>query len=280
MRSLLLGWAVLAACGQVNPQRDAADPPSGDAALGAWSTPVPVAELNGPSIDQDPTLTADGLQVVFVSDRPGALGADDLWSATRATPGAPFGAPTLIPNVSSASSEQHPWISPDGLLMYFSSDRAGTSDIFVTVRASRTAPWSTPSAVAELNTPSLEQVGGMTADLLTFAFVSDRSGPTTGRDIYISTRSTLTSPWSLPVVVTELATPGIESAPVFAGQGTAIYFVRDSDLYVADRIGGAIGAPRKIEELSTPSAEGDPHVTEDQRTLLFSRDADIYISTR
>lgn len=100
------------------------------------------------------------------------------------------------------------------------------------------------------------------------------------RDIYIANRPTPTDPWGLPVVAPELATPGIETAPVFAGQGTALYFSRDGDLYVADRIGTACGAPCKIDELSTAVAEGDPHVAEDQRTMLLVRDADIHISTR
>lgn len=262
------------------------DGPPTDANLGAWGLPTRFTALNSAAVDQDPTMTADKLEVVFASNRTGGMGSDDLWVATRASETAAFETPVPVPGVNSTGAEQHPWLSPDGRLMYFASNRDGNVDIYVTARATRTSPWAAPSAVPELNSAGTEQPGGLTTDLLTFALVSDRGSPTTGRDIYISTRATPTAVWGVPVVVAELASPGIESSPVFAGGGTAVYFNRDSDLYVVERRNGAFGAPRAIEELNTPDAESDPHVTEDQRAMLFSRDdlggtlTDIYFSTR
>src|SRR4029079_6176896 len=70
MRLWVPGWVVLAACGKVAPVADAPaaiDGPGEDASLGAWSTPMRIPELNSPMLDQDPTMTADGLEVIFSS---------------------------------------------------------------------------------------------------------------------------------------------------------------------------------------------------------------------
>ena len=103
--------------------------------------------------------------------------------------------------------------------MYFASNRGGNSDIYVTVRATRASAWAAPSVVPELNSTATDQPGGLTLDLLTFAFVSDRGSPTTGRDIYLSTRATVSAAWGVPVIVAELASAGVESSPGFAGGG-------------------------------------------------------------
>jgi Tol biopolymer transport system component len=53
-----------------------------------WSPPVAVgAALNTTSSDQQPSLSSDGRTIVFTSNRPGSLGANDLWISTRTASG-------------------------------------------------------------------------------------------------------------------------------------------------------------------------------------------------
>jgi len=53
-----------------------------------WSTPVNLgAPLNTPSFDQQPSLSYDGLTLVWASDRPGGSGGLDIWTATRSPSG-------------------------------------------------------------------------------------------------------------------------------------------------------------------------------------------------
>src|SRR6185295_12903280 len=50
-------------------------------------------------------------------------------------------------SINSASNEQHPALSPDGLSLYFSSDRpggAGGFDLWVSRRASTPSSWQSP----------------------------------------------------------------------------------------------------------------------------------------
>jgi len=60
----------------------------------------------------------------------------------------------LGPLVNSVSNEQHPALSPDGLSLYFSSDRpggAGGFDLWVSHRATGTSPWESPMVIPALN---------------------------------------------------------------------------------------------------------------------------------
>jgi hypothetical protein len=48
-----------------------------------WSTPVNVASVNTSSSDVTPSLSFDGLTMIFASNRPGGDGGNDLWITTR-----------------------------------------------------------------------------------------------------------------------------------------------------------------------------------------------------
>ena len=49
----------------------------------SWSTPVNVASVNTPSSDVTPSLSFDGLTMIFGSNRSGGSGGNDLWITTR-----------------------------------------------------------------------------------------------------------------------------------------------------------------------------------------------------
>jgi hypothetical protein len=52
-----------------------------------WETPVNVAELNTSLRETTLSLSGDGTQLLFASDRPGTLGNIDIWIASRARGG-------------------------------------------------------------------------------------------------------------------------------------------------------------------------------------------------
>ncbi|HEY4056525.1 MAG TPA: hypothetical protein VGM39_07940 [Kofleriaceae bacterium] len=280
---------ILVGCGSVpdNSQRDAAsDAPddvaiedSADAGLGPWGTPVPVTSLNTANADQDATLTEDQLEIVFSSTRPGGNGMSDLWTTTRATKTAAWNAPKVIPNVNSAMGDDRAWLSPDGLRMYFTSDRGGTgNDIYATARVSRTSPWAAPTIVNELASASDDEVGGLSVDELMIVFSSDRGGVATGRDLYIASRATKTASFGIPAAVAALDTAELEAAAAFASNGAALYFIRANALWRAERTGTTYGNPVKIDELIDTAPLGDPWVSQDERTLYFTRNTGSGVS--
>ncbi len=253
--------------------------------FGAWSMRVRVTELSSPGLDEDPTMTADLKEVVFSSNRVGSAGPD-LWVATRASPSVAFDPPTLVAKVNTPGVEQHPSLSTDGLTLYFTSDRAGTQDIYACTRPDRTSDWSSPVAVTELNSAGIDHVGGMTPDQLAFVMSTDRESPGGDRDLWIATRPTKMATWSAPTKIPEASSASIDAGPSFAGGGDALYFARDNDLYVARRVPAGFAPAAKIPSLSSPLPEGDPFVTDDERLALFSYNDqtpagyDIFLSTR
>ena len=81
-------------------------------------------------------LSADRLTLYFSSRRSPSLGRSDIWSVTRASTTAPFGAPTqeLLQGINSAEDDLVSWISPDNCRLYFSSFRGNGNQLFVATR--------------------------------------------------------------------------------------------------------------------------------------------------
>jgi serine/threonine protein kinase/Tol biopolymer transport system component len=92
-----------------------------------WSAPVNLGpEINSPANDEFPEISADGLLLLFGSDRPGGYGRLDLYMARRTTTKDPWASPVnLGPTVNSSSHESAARISADGSTLYFHSNRPG-----------------------------------------------------------------------------------------------------------------------------------------------------------
>jgi hypothetical protein len=105
---------------------------------GTWGPATLVAELSGPGMEQRPSIRFDGLEIFFFSDRPGGVGAVDLWSARRVRVFDPWSAPTnLGPTVNTVLAEVQPYISADRQTLYFQSPRPGgfgSQDLWMTTR--------------------------------------------------------------------------------------------------------------------------------------------------
>ncbi|MBL0216216.1 MAG: PD40 domain-containing protein [Myxococcales bacterium] len=96
------------------------------------------------------------------------------------------GAPTILTGVNAPGIETSPFLTPDCLTLYFSSDRGGTSDIFVTQRTSVSAAWAEPVLMPEASDPtSIEEDPWLSDDGRTFMFASTRDGTS---DVFQLTR--------------------------------------------------------------------------------------------
>lgn len=88
--------------------------------------------------DIQPNVRADGLEVVFSSNRAGTLGGQDIWIATRAGAGDPWSAPINIgTGVNTTVGETRPSLSRTGdqLLFGRAPGPEGMSDIYVAARS-------------------------------------------------------------------------------------------------------------------------------------------------
>lgn len=153
----------------------------------AWAAPVLVPEVNSaPDSESSLSVTADGLIAVMMSTR---SSGDNLFEVRRSDPTAPWGTPMLMTTLNSSSRDRSPNISPDGLVIYFASDRPGgegNNDIYMATRASTSDPFSTPVRVPEVSTAGNEDDPWVSADGHTMMLTS--TGPGGDSDIFIATR--------------------------------------------------------------------------------------------
>ncbi len=161
-----------------------------------WQTPVNLAVLNSPFNDTGPTYFEGGepgvAELYFGSNRPG-IGGFDIY-VSRITEDGTFGPPVLVPELSSAYSDQRPQISHDGRTIFFQSDRPGGKgdiDIWVATRPSVFESWTTPINLEGVNSEYSEQMPTISSDGMTLIFMSDRPGGFGGGDLWFCTRTKL-----------------------------------------------------------------------------------------
>jgi hypothetical protein len=132
-----------------------------------FGTPENVAELNSDLAEAGPHLTADGLTIYFSSNRPGTVGSNDIWVATRADLVSPFGVPQDVTELNSTELDESPSITADGLTIYLHSERAGGAggtDLWFATRPDTSSPFGTPQNLAELNTGGGEYTPDISPD--------------------------------------------------------------------------------------------------------------------
>jgi hypothetical protein len=110
---------------------------------GTFGPPTLVTELDSPADDMRPMIRFDGREIFLASSRMLSFGGRDLWSSVRQTVFDSWSPSTnLGDTVNSGANELTPYLSGDGLSLYFASDRivagqSGQVDLYVTRRARR-----------------------------------------------------------------------------------------------------------------------------------------------
>lgn len=101
-----------------------------------WFGPVVVEGLQTDGLDCGAWVDATKTTIAFFSDRQGPPTSTDLYVATRDDVGEPFGVPIPIEGLDSPWLDDDPWLSQDGSVVYFASDRPGTGpqDLYVATR--------------------------------------------------------------------------------------------------------------------------------------------------
>jgi len=103
---------------------------------GTWSKPANLgAKINSQSWDSQPSLSADGKFLFFVSRRKGGHGGSDIYASKRGRDGRWSKPINLGPTVNSSGSDESPFIHADGKTLYFKSNgrlNMGGSDLFKT----------------------------------------------------------------------------------------------------------------------------------------------------
>src|SRR5580765_5975074 len=207
--------------------------------------------------------------------------------------------------VNSTSADSNPALSPDGLSLYFDSDRAGGiggRDLWVSRRASPSSAWGAPVDLGTVvNSASDDANPALSSDGHWLFFVSPRPGGFGGPDIYASFRADVHDDlaWQAP---TNLGA-GVNTAGNENGTGgyfdngghPQLYFGSNraggpggGDIYRASLgANGIWGSTVLVPELSTTSLENRPNLRPDGLEIFFysnrpggSGGNDLLVATR
>jgi len=168
--------------------------------------------FNTAKSDAAASISADGLTLYFISQRPGGYGSADIYMTTRATKNDQWEpAVNMGREINSPNADLCPWISVDGLELYFESYlRAGGyggDDIYVTRRATTDDPWGVPVNLGPVVNSAYEEHGlSLSPDGLLMLFADrylfqnmPRPGGYGYCDIWMTRRASLSDPWQTPV---------------------------------------------------------------------------------
>jgi outer membrane protein OmpA-like peptidoglycan-associated protein/tetratricopeptide (TPR) repeat protein len=169
----------------------------------------PIQMENG---DQAPFFYND-TTLIFASRRKGGLGGLDLYFTTHN--GSNWGEPqNLGASINSNYDETTPFLAPDGLTLYFSSNHTGTMgglDVFKSVFDRKKQKWSTPQNMGVgVNSPGDDAFFKLGKDGKTAFFSSDRLKSMGERDLYITYFKT-EQPESMVTLPTKFGVLGNES---------------------------------------------------------------------
>lgn len=238
----------------------------------------------------DPAISPDELTLYFASLCPGGLGGGDLWMVTRAAREDPWSEPVnLGEKVNSSAGDWGPKIAPDGLSLYFYSNRSGGkggSDIWMTTRTAVDAPWQNAVNLGTpINGSAADLDPSISADGLTLYF--DRAQTT----LYEARRSSTTVSWTTAqVVASSLNSAGDDCHPNISPDGLSIYFCSTRsggygamDIYAATRPSSDSPWGQAVnlgDMINTPYGNYAPCISEDGLTLYYDESGIVRVAKR
>jgi Tol biopolymer transport system component len=248
--------------------------------------------INSSSVEIDPSISADGLELFFESRRSGGHGLADIYVSRRASKDDPWepcvniGAP-----VNTANWEQAPSISADGLSLYFSpwTGVAGSDYLAVTTRASVSDPWGPPVSLgATVDSSADTWAPSISADGLVVFFASGRPGGSGGDDLWFTSRATKNDPWGSPVNLGPTVNSSLEECfPDISADSRMLFFsdhmggpwrpggYGGQDLWVTTRAttNDPWGGPLNLGPVINSSRwDFSPNISADGSTLYFGSD--------
>ena len=214
-----------------------------------WPYPVSLGSaINSSNNDGFASLSCDGLELYFASKRPGGHGNWDLWVTTRPTVYDNWSHPVNLGQmINTSDQDMTPWITQDGLELYFSSDRPGgygVVDIWVATRTTRNDAWGEPVNLGSpVNTSAGDYYPCLSPDGLVL-FFSDydnpnylyRPGGYGQSDTWMTRRKSTADPWEEPVNLgSGLNTSAFDSYPRISPDGSILYFTssRPDDTWIS-----------------------------------------------
>lgn len=228
--------------------------------------------MNSMGFDGGPSISADGLSLYFISDRPLAVTGGDIWVATRRTSAEPFGNPQRLgPTVNGAGDEGGPDISTDGLELFFDRD---DGYLYVSARTNTSQPFGQPRKLSVGGHPDIS------ADGLDLYFSSSQMESMGGTDLWVLSRPGRAAPFGPPVNLGPTVNTQVnDGEPSISNDGLALFFASDRspgsgnlDLWVTIRASRSdpFHKPRNLGPTVNSFFNDDtPEISTNGKTLFF-----------
>lgn len=155
---------------------------------GEWSKPAPLNKNINTALfwETSASMSADGKKLYFASNRPGGIGELDIYVSEMTAKGEWGKAVNLGPAINTPENEDAPFIHPDGVTLYFSSDghpTLGNSDIYVS--ENKGGKWQKPENIGwPINTWEYDGFFTVSADKKTGYYSTLKEGGLGEADIY------------------------------------------------------------------------------------------------
>lgn len=225
------------------------------------------------------SLSGNALTMYVVGRIQGSAGP--IATSTRPDRGNDFTFTSTLPAPvnSSPPVEGTPFLSRDGLSLYFHSQRAGGAgdrDLYVATRANAGAGFNSVSALANLESPQRDHAAWLSADELTIYFSSSRGSGSD--DFWRAARSSRGIDFAAPVAAAELNSSGDDTGITISDDGLVAYFASNRagglggmDVYRAARATATdpFSAPALVGGLNTIANDAAPQLTADGLELFF-----------
>jgi hypothetical protein len=172
--------------------------------------------------NNQPTITSDKKTIVFARSTGGLWTENDLYIATRPDTSLPFDSVrALIELNSTDSADAYPWISPDGLRLYFTKGDGVNDDIFVSTRNDLSEAFSAPLPL-DIDFMATRNIScWLSNDELEIYFTTGELGDS----VMYSIRQNPSDMFPAPVLIPSLSRYGFVSGISVAGDELYLYKV-------------------------------------------------------
>lgn len=160
---------------------------------GEWTTPVNITSLNTPQNEGPDTITADEKTMYYTgcNRRPDGSDKCDIYVSYKDANGVWTPGKNIGPPINTDYEEANASVSPDGKILYFTSNRPGGQggyDIWMSVLQPN-GKWGQPINLGPtINTPMWEGIAFAAADGVTLYFSSNGHGGFGNADVFKTTR--------------------------------------------------------------------------------------------
>lgn len=192
--------------------------------------------------------------------------------------------PQELTTLSSSGDDRDPWISADGLRMYFARNPGshGGNDIYFASRTTTTQDFSNLTALDNLNTDDEETRASLSSDEKLLIFSGDHNTSDGRRHLFVTTRDPQgfpSPPGGVQHVVTAVNTNNVNDLdPFLTNDGLKLYLAPVADPPAVQQIAVATRTAADqdfmsstlVAVINSPSGEADPAVSRDDRIIVFS----------